>query len=122
MSDAISTLTRSSLVRWIAGGSALAALLAVVAVHVWPASEADKARDDGEKVGEAVTQLYEAASSADVDAALSELDAAVADTRAHATGEVALDDLYYQADDFRGQGPEVHQAFWQGVDDGLSVS
>ncbi len=32
---------------------------------------------------------------------------------------MALDDLTSQASDFRAQGPEVHEAFWQGVSDGL---
>jgi len=144
----------------IAGGVLAAAALCVLAIALWPASEADKAHDGGEKVGQAVTQLYEADSSTDVDAALAELEAAVTDTRAHAgdevadqvadqqdalaraaegfTGyystdsdwdqalyeaelEVALDDVYYQADDFRAQGPEVNEAFWEGVDAGLTV-
>ena len=144
----------------IAGGVFAAALLCALAIALWPASEADKARDDGERVGEAVTQLYEAGSSTEVDAALAELDAAVSDTRAHAGDEVAdqvadqqdalaraaegfagyygtdsdwdqalyeaelelaLDDLYYNAEDFRDQGPEVNDAFWEGVDEGLTI-
>jgi hypothetical protein len=145
----------------IAGGTLAAILLTVVAIALWPASEADKARDDGEQVGQAVTQLYEAQSAEEVDAALVELDAAVTDTREHAGDEVAdhvaeqqdalaraaegfagyyttdsdwdaalyeaeleiaVDDLTREAGDFREQGPEVHEAFWQGVDDGLTVS
>ena len=137
----------------------VAAALAAVAIAVWPASEADKARDDGEQVGEAVAQLYYADTEAEVDAALADLDEAVTDTREHAGDEVAeqvaeqvdtlertvdgyvgavtsedafesdlyeaeldvaLDDLSTQADDFRTQGPEVGQAFWEGVDEGLS--
>ena len=144
----------------IAGGVFAAAVLCVLAIALWPASEADKARDDGERVGEAVTQLYNAESSTEVDAALAELDAAVTDTRAHAGDEVAdqvadqqdalaraaegfvgyystdsdwdqalyeaeleiaLDDLYYNGADFREQGPEVNEAFWEGVDEGLTV-
>jgi ABC-type sugar transport system substrate-binding protein len=136
----------------------VAAALAAVAVAVWPASEADKARDDGEQVGEAVGQLYYAGTEAEVDAALAELDQAAADTREHAGDEVAeqvaeqqdaleravdgyagavtaddefeadvyeaeldvaLDDLATQAGDFREQGPEVQQAFWEGFEDGL---
>jgi ABC-type sugar transport system substrate-binding protein len=136
----------------------VAAALAAVAIAVWPASEADKARDDGEQVGEAVAQLYYADTEAEVDAALADLDEAVTDTRDHAGDEVAelvaelrdalaravdgyvgavtsedafesdlyeaeldvaLDDLSTQADDFRTQGPEVEQAFWEGVEDGL---
>jgi hypothetical protein len=157
---AADTPRRSSPLRWIGAGSGLAALLGVAAIALWPASEADKARADGERVGEAVTQLYYADSSAEVDAALSELDAAVADTRAHAGDEltdqlddqadalaraadgfagsrttddafeadlyqaeldIALDDLTNQASDFRAQGPEVHQAFAEGLDTGLTI-
>jgi hypothetical protein len=145
----------------IAGGTLAAILLTVAAIALWPASEADKARDDGEQVGQAVTQLYEAQSAEEVDDALVELDAAVTDTREHAGDEVAdhvaeqqdalaraaegfagyyttdsdwdaalyeaeleiaVDDLTREAGDFREQGPEVHEAFWQGVDDGLTVS
>jgi ABC-type sugar transport system substrate-binding protein len=136
----------------------VAAALAAVAIAVWPASEADKARDDGERVGEAVGELYYADTEAEVDAALADLDEAVADTRDHAGDEVAeqveqqadaleravdgyagavssedafeadlyeaelevaLDDLSTQASDFRAQGPEVQQAFWEGFEDGL---
>jgi ABC-type sugar transport system substrate-binding protein len=136
----------------------VAAALAAVAIAVWPASEADKARDDGERVGEAVGELYYADTEAEVDAALADLDEAVADTRDHAGDEVAeqveqqadaleravdgyagavssedafeadlyeaelevaLDDLSSQASDFRAQGPEVHQAFWEGFEEGL---
>jgi ABC-type sugar transport system substrate-binding protein len=136
----------------------VAAALAAVAVAVWPASEADKARDDGERVGEAVGELYYAESDGEVDAALAELDEAVTDTRDHAGDEVAeqveeqadalaravdgyagavtsedafeadlyeaelevaLDDLSTQASDFREQGPEVQQAFWEGFEEGL---
>ena len=126
---------------------------------LWPASEADKARADGEQFGDAVVQLYYADTQAEVDAALVDVDQAVTDTREHAGDEVAsqvdeqadalnraadgfvganttddafeqdlyqaeldvaLDDLESQASDFRAQGPEVHQAFWEGVDSSLS--
>jgi hypothetical protein len=46
--------------------------------------EADKARDDGERVGQAVNQLYYADSTDEVDAALDELDSAVQDSGDHA--------------------------------------
>jgi hypothetical protein len=149
----------ASLLRWVTGGLMVAAVLAALAVVLWPASEADKAREDGEQVGDAVVQLYNADTSAEVDAALVELDQAVTDTREHAGDEVAeqldeqadalnraadgfvganttddafeadlyqaeldvaLDDLSSQASDFRAQGPEVNQAFWEGVDESLS--
>jgi hypothetical protein len=31
----------------------------------------------------------------------------------------ATDELVDNASDFRAEGPEVHQAFWQGVEDGV---
>jgi hypothetical protein len=137
----------------------IAAALAAVAIAAWPASETDKAREDGEQLGEAVSQLYYAESSGEVDAALAEIDEAAAATREHsgdavaeqvaaqedalaraadgfagsvtadtefdqdlyqAELEIALDDLTSQASDFRAQGPEVHQAYWDGFDEGLS--
>ena len=144
----------------IIGGCLLALLVAgVIAIAVWPASEADKARDNGEQVGQAVNDLYNAESSSDVDAALADLDAAVSDTRADISGEFAdqvnaqtdaldraangfagsrttddaweadlyqaeldgaLDDLTDNASDFRAQGPEVHQAFWDGFESGVN--
>jgi hypothetical protein len=144
----------------IIGGTLLAVLVAgVVAIAVWPASETDKARDNGEQVGQAVIHLYNAESSSDVDAALNELDAAVRDTRADVSNEfadqvdaqtdalnraadgfagsrttddaweadlyqaeldTALDDLADNASDFRAQGPEVHQAFWDGFQSGVN--
>lgn len=149
----------SSLLGWLTGGLLAALVLAAVTVALWPASEADKAREDGEQVGDAVVQLYYADSEAEVESALVELDEAVTDTREHAGDEVseqvdeqadalyraadgfvganttddafeqdlyqaeldvALDDLEGQASDFRTQGPEVHQAFWEGVDESLS--
>ena len=149
----------TSVLRWVAGGTGLATILAVGAIALWPASETDKARDDGERVGAAVQHLYNAESATEVDAAVAELDAAVADTRAHAGDavadqadaqtdalsraadgfagsittdsewdyelyqaelDVALDDLTDNASDFRGSGPEVQQAFWDGFQTGVN--
>jgi hypothetical protein len=147
-----------SLLGRILGGALVVALLAAVTVAVWPESAADRARDDGERLGQAVGNLYYAETDAEVDAALADIDGAVADTREHAGDElashvedqadalsraadgfvgsrttddaweadiyqaeldVALDDLADNAGDFRAQGPEVREAFWQGVNDGL---
>jgi hypothetical protein len=141
------------------GGTLVAAALAALAIAAWPASDTDKARDDGERVGAAVNQLYSAESATEIDAAQAELDAAVADTRAHADDavaeqadeqtdalaraadgfagsvttddewdyelyqaelDVALDDLTDNASEFRGTGPEVHQAFWEGFESGVN--
>jgi hypothetical protein len=149
---------QSSLFR-LAGGGAVATALAIVAVAVWPASEADKAREDGKQLGEAVSQLSAATSATEVDAALIEVRDAAAATADHAGDnvsdqvsdqadalsraadgfvgmhttdsewdaelyeaelDVALDDLDSQAEQFRSEGPEVQQAFWDGYENGLS--
>jgi hypothetical protein len=97
-----------SLVAWILGGAALVAAIAAVAIAVWPASEADKAREDGKHLGEAVTSLYNAQTTDEVDAALTDVRSALQDTRDHASDNVAdqIDDqadaLYRAADGFVG--------------------
>jgi hypothetical protein len=97
-----------SLVAWILGGAALVATLVVVAIAVWPASEADKAREDGKHVGEAVSSLYNAQTTDEVSNALTDLRGAVSDTRQHATDNVVdqvndqADALYRAADGFVG--------------------
>ena len=70
--------------RRLAIGASLAAVLAAGTVALWPASETDKARDDGERVGAAVAQLQSAATLEEVDAAMVDLHDAAADTREHA--------------------------------------
>jgi hypothetical protein len=144
---------------WIAAGAAAAAALAVLAIALWPDSQADKARADGKQLGEAVAALSTATTSAEVDSALSDIDVALTETRDHAGDRVAdqasdqadaldraadgfvgsrttddefeadlyqaelngaVDDLYANASDFRGEGPEVQQAFWEGYQDGVS--
>jgi hypothetical protein len=151
---------RSDLLRWIGGGALIVAAMVAIAIAVWPASEADKAREDGKQVGEAVSALYNATSAEEVDAALADLDTAVAAPREHAGDaassqvadqedalsraadgfagvhttdgfdqdlyqaelDVAVDDLTSQASDFRSTGPEVQQAFWDGVQEGLPTT
>jgi hypothetical protein len=148
----------TSMLKWVVGALGLCAVIAVGLVLLWPASNADKARDDGEAVGAAVHDLSVASSQADIDAALADLDSAITDTRAHA-GDAVADQMDAQADalasaadgaygaattddawdqevyeaefqwatddhvagasDFRAEGPEVHQAFWQGVQDSI---
>ncbi len=131
------------------------------AIVAWPASAADKAREDGEQVGQAVSALYDAQTYEEADAALTDIRVAVSDTREHAGDavadqiddqadalsravdgfvgthtsddewdadlyhaelHVAVDDLTSQASDFRVEGPEVQQAFWEGVDEGLAAA
>ena len=149
---------RSKLLRRVGGGGLVAAGLAALTLAVWPASETDKARDDGRDYGRAVAALYDAQSLTDVDDALIDLHAAAADTREHAGDavasqvdaqrdaldravdgfagsltaddgfsadvyqaelETAVDDVAAQAEDFRTQGSDVQQAFWDGYQDGL---
>ncbi len=99
---------RISLLGKILGGTSVAAICAVIAIAAWPASETDKARDDGEAFGAAVAQLQSADTTEEVDAALVELNAAVVDTRENASDAVydqvdrQADALYYAADGFVG--------------------
>jgi hypothetical protein len=65
-------------------GTLFALAAAILTVALWPASEADKARADGEQLGQAVSALYAAESAAEVDTALADVSEAAADTRAHA--------------------------------------
>jgi hypothetical protein len=84
------TLTRRTpLLARIAGGVVAAAVLVALAVALWPASEADKARADGEQLGQAVSDLRDAGSEAEVEAALADIHAAVGDARGHAGDEVS---------------------------------
>jgi hypothetical protein len=80
---------RSSLLRTVLGGTLLAAVLVALTVALWPASEAEKARDDGKQLGQAVSSLYYADSEAEVEAALAEVDQAAADSRDHAGDALA---------------------------------
>jgi hypothetical protein len=153
--------SRKSLLRWITGGVLAVAVVAALAVALWPASETEKARQDGEQLGMAVNDLSNAQTAEEVDAALIDVQDAVADTADHAGDEVAeqvdeqadaldrtvdgfvgmhttdsewdaelyeyeldvaVDDLTSQAEDFRTQGPEVQQAFWDGYQDGLNAA
>jgi hypothetical protein len=84
---------RKRLVNRLTAGAATLAAVAAVTVAVWPASEAEKAYDDGHDVGVAVSDLYYADSSEEVDQALADLDDALVDTREHAG-----DAVYEQAD------------------------
>ena len=61
------------------------AVVAAATVTFWPASEADKARDDGEQLGQAVNHLYYADSTEEVEEGLAEVEDAVADSRDHAS-------------------------------------
>ena len=86
-----------SLLRKLAAGTSVAAVVAAAAIALWPASETDKARDDGERFGAAVAQLSSAGTGEEVDSALVELRDAASDTREHA-GDAVGDQVSAQAD------------------------
>jgi hypothetical protein len=79
---------RRRLLHWAGGGAAVAAVLAAGAIALWPASVADKARDDGERFGTAAAALYDAQSPQEVDAALADMNAAGLAARDHVSGDV----------------------------------
>jgi hypothetical protein len=93
---------RGGVLLWTGAATMLAGVLAVLAVALWPMSETDKARQDGEHLGQAVTDLRNAESTGDVDAALDDLHSAIRDTREHVG-----DALYEQVDD---QGNAIYHA------------
>jgi hypothetical protein len=90
--------------KWLAGGALLAALLAAIAIAVWPTSATDRARDDGEHFGKAVAELRDAQTTSDVHDGLSDLHNAMRDTREHVGGALseqidAQGDAIYRAVD-----------------------
>jgi hypothetical protein len=87
----------TSLLAKLIGGTSLVAGLAAVAIAVWPASEAEKAYDDGKAFGAAVAQLQAAGTYDEVDEALVELQTAAQDTADHA-GSAVSDQVDDQAD------------------------
>jgi hypothetical protein len=98
VAPATTTSSRArKLARWILGGTVVAALLTALTIAVWPASETDKARADGEKYGAAVADLYDATSAEEVDAAVSDMHDAAVDTRNHA-GDAVSDQVNRQTD------------------------
>jgi len=124
---------RKSLLRWIAGGATATAVAVAIAIAVWPASETDKAYDDGQRFGEAVSHLQTATSTDEVNAALDEVNAAAAQTRDHAGDAVAdqvndqYDALSRAADGFVGSrtsddafSVDVYQAELNGAVDDLA--
>ena len=88
---------RMKVVRWIVGGVAAAALVAVLAIAFWPASDAEKARADGKELGQAVNTLYYADTTEEVDAALDDV-AGAASTAADHAGDYVGDQFDEQAD------------------------
>ena len=91
------TSKRASALSWITGGGAAAAALAALAIAVWPASETEKARSDGERFGAAVAQLQSADTAEEVDAALVELGDTGSRAADHA-GDAVADQVSAQED------------------------
>jgi hypothetical protein len=86
-----------SLLAKLAAGTGVAAILAAGTIALWPASETEKAYDDGQAFGAAVAQLQSADTYEEVDDALVELDLAAQDTAEHA-GDAVADQVADQAD------------------------
>jgi len=83
-------VSRRRLLRWAGGGIAIvAAAVGFAAIAFWPASTVEEARNDGERFGEATSALYNARTTDEVDAALSDLDSAAVSVRDHVSGDVA---------------------------------
>jgi hypothetical protein len=80
---------RRRLLLWAGGGAGVVAALVAGTIALWPASTVEQARDDGERFGEAVSALYNAQSSDEVDAALGDTASAAVDTRDHVGDDVA---------------------------------
>jgi acyl-CoA reductase-like NAD-dependent aldehyde dehydrogenase len=89
-------------------GTLCALAVGILTIAFWPASVSDKAREDGEQLGTAVSSLYAADTTDEVDAALEDVSDAAADTGAHAGDQVdervndAADALNRAADGFVG--------------------
>jgi hypothetical protein len=131
-----------------------------LAVALWPESAADRAYDDGHRLGAAVVQLQNADTPDEVDNALFDVRDAAGTAVDHADDELsaqidrqsdalyrvaegfvgentttdgwdqavydaeldqAVTDLESQASDFRDAAPDVTQAFYDGLQDGLGV-
>jgi hypothetical protein len=88
---------RTTLARWIGAGTLAATTLTVLTIALWPASEVEQARADGEQFGQAVAQLQNAQTSAEVDAALTEIQIAATETAEHA-GDAISEQVNDQAD------------------------
>ena len=86
-----------SLLAKLAAGTGIAAVLAAGTIALWPASETEKAHDDGKAFGAAVAQLQAADTYEEVDDALVELNIAAQDTADHA-GDAVYDQVNDQAD------------------------
>jgi hypothetical protein len=61
------------LTRWIIGAVTGVAVVVVLAVALWPQSAEDRAYDDGQRLGQALTDLRTADTYAEVDAGLTDV-------------------------------------------------
>jgi hypothetical protein len=95
--DAPVESTRAKVLPALIGGGSAVAVLAALAIALLPASEADKARTDGEQLGEAVSAVYAAESPSEVNAALADVHREALDAREHA-GDAVADQVNAQAD------------------------
>jgi hypothetical protein len=73
----------------VVGGVLACAAIAALVVALWPASATDTAYDDGQRLGQAVSELRTAQTYDDVDNALSDVGGALDDARGHASDELS---------------------------------
>jgi hypothetical protein len=74
--------------RWLLAGAATCAVVAALTLALWPASAADTAYDDGQRLGQAVSDLRNADTYDEVDNGLTDVRNAAADARDHAGDEL----------------------------------
>jgi hypothetical protein len=91
------TAGTGSLLAKLGAGTSIAAILAAATIALWPASETEKAYDDGQRFGTAVAELQSADTYEEADDALVELHAAAVDTADHA-GDAVYDQVVAQED------------------------
>jgi hypothetical protein len=85
------------MIKRIGAGTTVAAVLTAVTLAAWPASEAEKARADGQQFGQAVAALYEADTAEEANAAVADLEIAAQESREHA-GDAVGDQVDKQVD------------------------
>ena len=104
-------------------GTLCALAAAILTIAVWPASEADKARDAGEQADERVNDATDALSRA-ADGFVGSVTAADEFDQEPYEYELdaALDDLADSAEDTREDAPQVERAFWDGFDSELTTN
>jgi hypothetical protein len=85
----MSSRSRASVLRWIAGGALACAVIAALTIALWPTSATDTAYDDGQGLGQAVSDLRTATTYDEVDSAMTDVRGALDTARNHASDELS---------------------------------